>query len=57
MLFFLFIFAVLFTGWNVAHLLDGDWQRGVVLGGGDGHGGMHAKVGFYFTFRFNYNVF
>ena len=49
--------TVLFTGWNVAHLLDGDWQRGVVLGGGDGHDVLQAKVGFYFTFLFNSSVF
>ena len=29
--------------------LDGDWQRGVVLGVGDVHDGMQAKVCFYFT--------
>ena len=42
-------FLYLSLGGMLLIFLDGDWQRGVLLGVGDFHDGMQAKVCFYFT--------
>ena len=36
------------TRWNGAHLWDGDWQRGVVLGGRDGMQAKDVLLIYYF---------